>query len=175
MGPALSHLGSADWYDWLNDVLLQAGGSLDFVTHHVYDTSGNAAVTAKLNGTTLFGTDPGLWGLVSPSVREVLQNAGWFGKPFWLTESGWQSGPIGEARQAAYYSGLLSDWFTGFLGQSWMNKVFSTRWKIRPAAPAPGASWTPAAARRRLMAPTRASSPRAAAAAGRRRPPPART
>ena len=150
-GPALSHLGSADWYDWLNDVLLQAGGSLDFVTHHVYDTSGNAAVTAKLNGTTLFGTDPGLWGLVSPSVREVLQNAGWFGKPFWLTESGWQSGPIGEPRQAAYYSGLLSDWFTGFLGQSWMNKVFfyemedppggASTWGILDAGGSPKAAY----------------------------------
>jgi polysaccharide biosynthesis protein PslG len=123
-GPALSHLGSADWYDWLNDVLMEAGGSLDFVTHHVYDTSGSAAVTAKLNGTTVFGGDPSLWGLVSPSVREVLENAHWFGKPFWLTESGWQSAPIGEARQATYYGGLLGDWFTGLLGQSWMNKVF---------------------------------------------------
>jgi hypothetical protein len=123
-GPALSHLGSADWYDWLDDVLMQAGGSLDFVTHHVYDTSGNEAVTAKLNATTVFGGSPSLWGLVSPSVREVLENAGWFGKPVWLTESGWQSGPIGEARQAAYYGGLLGDWYTGLLGQSWLTRVF---------------------------------------------------
>jgi hypothetical protein len=123
-GPALAHLNSAAWYDWLNDVIAHAGSHLDFISHHVYDTGGNRKVTSKLNDSTLFGNDPGLWSLEAPSVREVLEYAGWSGKPFWLTETGWQSGQVGEAQQAAYYAGLLSDWFTGYPGQTWIGKVF---------------------------------------------------
>jgi hypothetical protein len=123
-GPALSHLQSAKWYDWLNDVMTQAGASLDFVTHHVYDTDGNRAVLSKLNDSTLFGSSPNLWDVDPPSVREVLQYTGTFGKPFWLTETGWQSGVVGEATQASYLGGMLVDWFGGFAGQTWMDKIF---------------------------------------------------
>ncbi|HXN57782.1 MAG TPA: NBR1-Ig-like domain-containing protein, partial [Candidatus Angelobacter sp.] len=123
-GPALAHVTSADWFDWLDDVLLQAGDHLDFVTHHVYDTGGNRKVTSKLNDPTVFGNAPELWSVVPPSVREVLKHAGWFGKPFWLTETGWQSQPVGETLQATYYGGMLSDWFTNFHGQTWIDKIF---------------------------------------------------
>jgi hypothetical protein len=123
-GPALAHLGSAKWYDWLDDVILQAGDHLDFVTHHVYDTSGNRQVTSKLNDSTVFGNSPELWSIEPPSVREVLHHSGWFGRPFWLTETGWQSQPNGEAQQAAYYGGMLTDWFTDYPGQTWIDKIF---------------------------------------------------
>jgi hypothetical protein len=123
-GPALAHIGSEDWYDWLDDVLTQAGAQLDFVTHHVYDSDGNRQVTSRLNGSTLFGGTPSLWSVINPSVREVLQHAGWFGKPFWLTETGWQSAPIGEPLQASYIGGILSDWFTGIPGQTWIDQLF---------------------------------------------------
>ncbi|HEY8019949.1 MAG TPA: NBR1-Ig-like domain-containing protein, partial [Thermoanaerobaculia bacterium] len=123
-GPALAHLTSAKWYDWLTDVLAKAGDRLDFVTHHVYDSSGNGGVTSKLNDSTVFGGTPGLWGLVAPSVREVLENSSWFGRPFWLTETGWQTSEVGESRQAQYYTGFLDDWFTGQHRQDWIAKVF---------------------------------------------------
>jgi hypothetical protein len=123
-GPALAHIGSAKWYDWLDDVILQAGDHLDFVTHHVYDTGGNRQVTSKLNDSTVFGNSPDLWSIVAPSVREVLHHAGWFGKPFWLTETGWQSQPGGETQQAAYYGGMLTDWFGNYQGQTWIDKIF---------------------------------------------------
>jgi beta-xylosidase len=123
-GPALAHLTSAKWYDWLDDIISQAGDHIDFVTHHVYDTGGNRKVTSKLNDSTLFGGTPDLWFLEPPSVREVLQHAGWFGKPFWLTETGWQSQTSGEALEATYYAGMLSDWFTNFSGQTWIDKIF---------------------------------------------------
>ncbi len=123
-GPALAHLSSAAWYDWLTDVLAKAGDHLDFVTHHVYDTGGNGAVTAKLNASTLFGSTPGLWSVVSPSVREVLEHSGWFGRPFWLTETGWQTSQVGEALQATYYTGFLTDWLTGQHRQDWIAKIF---------------------------------------------------
>src|ERR1700712_2448794 len=47
-GPTLSHLvsGDADWYDGLRESLLEAGDRLDFITHHIYDSSGNRSVTS---------------------------------------------------------------------------------------------------------------------------------
>ncbi len=138
-GPALAQLSSAQWYDWMRDALNQAGSHLDFVIHHAYDTSGNRAVTSKINGSTLFGSTPGLWSVVAPSVREVLENVGWFGRPFWLTETGWQSAQVGETSQAAYYTGLLDDWFTGQHGQDWITKIFF--YEIKDPAGANQPSW----------------------------------
>jgi hypothetical protein len=125
-GPELAHLtsGDEDWYAWLRDTLLQAGDKLDFVSHHVYDGDGPNDVTKKLAGKTLFGDRPELWGTVNPTVEEVLKNAGWWGKPVWITETGWESGEVGEAKQASYLRSLLDEWFTGSSGRAWIGKVF---------------------------------------------------
>jgi hypothetical protein len=125
-GPELAHLtsGDSDWYEWLRQTLLQAGDRLDFVTHHLYDNDGPGDVTEKLEASTLFGNRPSSWGIVAPSVKEVLKNAGWLGKPFWLTETGWESARVGEGRQAADYTGLLDDWFSGRSGRDWVDKIF---------------------------------------------------
>jgi hypothetical protein len=123
--PALAHLvsGDADWYRWLLDVVEQAGDRLDFVTHHAYDGDGPADVTEKLDANTLFGSTPALWDLVSPSLEEVLREGGWFGRPVWLTETGWDSEAVGEQRQASHYLGLLDRWFTGEESRDWIEKV----------------------------------------------------
>jgi hypothetical protein len=123
-GPALAHLESALWYRWLLEVLQQAGGQLDFATHHLYDSDGPADVTAKLEAPTPFGADPSLWDLWSPSVKEVLTAANWLGKPFWLDETGWASKKIGETKQAANLDGLLAGWASGAPGREWLDKVF---------------------------------------------------
>ena len=115
-GPELAHLSSADWDDWLADCIAQAGPRLDIVTHHAYADS-FAGVTSKLE-------KPKFWPWDSPSVKQVLQAAGWLGKPLWLTETGWESADVGEAAQAAAYTGLLSDWFSGQPGRDWVDKVF---------------------------------------------------
>lgn len=124
-GPELAHLTAddADWYDWLRDSLLQAGDKLDFVTHHAYDTDGPKDVARKLAGKTLFGDRPGLWDTVNPTLEEVLRNAGW-SKPVWLTETGWETDVVGDAKQAEYLSGLLDEWLTGRSGRTWIGKVF---------------------------------------------------
>jgi hypothetical protein len=122
-GPALAHLSSTGWFDWLDDVINQAGDHLDFVTHHVYAADNNG-VTSKLNDSTIFGGTPQLWSISPPSVQEVLHHAGWWGKPFWLTETGWQSSAVGETPQAAYYSDVLGDWYTGKADQGWLTKIF---------------------------------------------------
>jgi polysaccharide biosynthesis protein PslG len=127
-GPDLAHVttGSADWYNWLRLTLLEAGDRLDIITHHLYDTDGSRDVTSKLEKSTTFGSRPSLWDAVNPSVREVLKTTAWYRqKPFWLTETGWESARISEDRQAANYTGLLGDWFTGGgNGRDWVNKVF---------------------------------------------------
>jgi polysaccharide biosynthesis protein PslG len=123
-GPELAHISSSQWFYWLRDSLNQAASRLDFVSHHVYDSDGDGAVTNRLTGATPFGGDPDLWTLIDPSVKEVLQNTGWWGRPFWLTETGWQSGEVSEATQAAYYTGLLNAWFTGQRGQGWVGQLF---------------------------------------------------
>ena len=122
-GPALAHVGGEEpWHDWLYDVLRQAGAELDVVTHHVYATS-DGAVSARLGSRTAFGGEPGLWRLAEPSLREVLQAAGWSG-PVWLTETGWQGQGAGEIFQAAKYRGLLDEWFTGRRGRGWIERIF---------------------------------------------------
>jgi polysaccharide biosynthesis protein PslG len=140
-GPDLAHLvsGDADWYDWLRESLLEAGDRLDFITHHIYDSSGNRSVTSKLEASTLFGGHPALWGYVPPSVKEVLESTGWTDKPVWLTETGWESSRVGESGQASYYSGLLSDWFTGRSGRGWLTKVFF--YELKDSADPGSSTW----------------------------------
>jgi hypothetical protein len=124
-GPELAHLvgNGAVWYQWLSDVIAQAGSRLDIVSHHVYGSTASA-VTTKLEATTTFGTNPQLWNLVPPSVKEVLTASGWLGKPFWLTETGWASDQLGEPGQATQYTALLNDWFSGVASRAWMSHVF---------------------------------------------------
>jgi Cellulase (glycosyl hydrolase family 5) len=134
-GPDLAHLttGSADWYDWLRETLLEAGDKLDVITHHLYDSDGSRDVTSKLEKSTTFGSRPSLWDAVAPSVREVLKTTGWYRqKPFWLTETGWESGRVSEDEQAAGYGGLLGDWFTSGNGRDWVNKIFFYELKDGP-------------------------------------------
>jgi hypothetical protein len=124
-GPALAHLQSADWHHWLLATLERAGDRLDVVTHHVYDRDGYRDLTRKLTGSTTFADDPRFWDIVAPSVREVLKEAGVYpDKPFWLTETGWESAARGEAAQLDDYLGFLRDWFTGHEQRSWIDKVF---------------------------------------------------
>src|SRR5436305_362986 len=142
-GPELAHLtaGNSDWYYWLRDVMQQAGDRLNFVTHHVYDSGGNRNVTDKLNGSTPFANDPDLWTAVAPSVREVLKYINWdrVAKPLWLTETGWESSRVGESQQAAYYTGLLTDWLTGQSGQDWLAKIFF--YEIKDGTAAGSSTW----------------------------------
>jgi polysaccharide biosynthesis protein PslG len=125
VGPELAHLSGngAVWYRWLTDVLTQAGSKIDVISHHAYDDT-STAVSAKLDAVTYFGAAPQYWDLVKPSVKEVLVAGGWFGRPFWLTETGWASDVVTEAQQASHYSGLLHDWFTGQPGRDWLSRVF---------------------------------------------------
>ncbi len=138
-GPDLAHLtsGNSDWYDWLREALVTHGDRLDFVTHHVYDQDGPGDVTDRLDASTLFGRRREFWDVVSPSVREVLEEADARGKPFWLTETGWASDQVGPGSQASHYTGLLDRWLTGRPGRDWIAKVFFYELHDDPAAGVP--------------------------------------
>ncbi len=116
--------GNSNWYRWLQDAATNTGNRVDILSHHVYDSGSDAGVTKKLNDSTAFGGSPNLWDIVNPSVREVLQQTGWYGRPFWLTETGWASDQVGEANQAGYYTGLLGTWFGASAPNRWVNRVF---------------------------------------------------
>jgi polysaccharide biosynthesis protein PslG len=131
-GPALAHLESAKWYDWLLEVLQRGGGKLDFATHHLYDSDGPADMAEKLEAETPFGGNPDLWDLWTPSVKEVLAEAHW-GKPLWLDETGWASKKIDETKQAAHLAGLLDDWTSGDPARAWLAKIFV--YELRDGAP----------------------------------------
>jgi hypothetical protein len=133
-GPALAHLESALWYDWLLEVLVRAGAKLDFATHHLYDSDGPADLTEKLEAPTPFGDNPALWDLWSPSVKEVLEEGQWLGKPFWLDETGWAAKKVGEAKQASHLGGLLEAWASGVSGRGWLQKIFVYELRDGPAA-----------------------------------------
>jgi len=114
----LAHLSSADWEDWLGQVVREAGSVIDVVAHHVYPGgSGHWEVTDDLDEDPEWPWDP-------PSVREVLSDNGWLDRPFWLTETGLESDDHGEASQANFYTGLLTDWFGPTRTRGWVSRIF---------------------------------------------------
>ena len=137
-GPELAHTGShwIKWYLWLKRCIEEAGNKMDVITHHIHveDTRRYPEVTEKLEATTQYGDNPDMWDTVEPSVKEVLEYTNWSGQ-FWLTETGLQSDNISESDQARFYTGLLTDWFSGIEGRNWMDKIFfyelrdSTDWR----------------------------------------------
>jgi hypothetical protein len=120
-GPELAHLQSAAWDGWLRDVLDRAASALDVVTHHIYPDGAEAdSVVEDL-------VEGGDYPWEPPSVRSVLRDEGWLGRPFWLTETGYEAAlgdGAGEARQASFVSALLFKLVSTQAEVSWVDKVF---------------------------------------------------
>ena len=53
--------------------------------------------------------------------------------------AGWESARVSEAKQAAWYGGLLDDWFTGRGGRDWIDRVFF--YEMRDGSAAGSPSW----------------------------------
>jgi hypothetical protein len=116
--PDLAHLSSLHWDDWLSDVIKKAGHAIDVITHHIYPSYGTAdEVTYDLDKKLSLPFS-------SPSIRDLLKDAGWWGRPFWLTETGIESARYGEDAQAEYYEDLLDDWFGPHSETRWMDRIF---------------------------------------------------
>jgi hypothetical protein len=117
-GPDLAHLSSLDWDGWLRDVIVRAGDHLDVITHHYYPSYGKA-------WELVYDFDEKVelpWG--APSVRDLLIDTGWWGRPFWLTETGVESAVEGPGDQADYYEDVMTDWFGYFPEGRWIDRVF---------------------------------------------------
>ncbi len=117
--PDLAHLSSAHWDDWLRATIRAAGDRLDVVTHHVYPSNGFASeVTYDLETGGPLPFSP-------PSVKEVLRDEGWRDRPFWLSETGVESGRWGEGRQANFVETLLFQWFAPSReSRNWVDRMF---------------------------------------------------
>ncbi|MCP4900738.1 MAG: cellulase family glycosylhydrolase [bacterium] len=116
-GPELAHLSSGHWQDWLEYCIRFGADSLDVVTHHVYPSDSSASdVTRKLDEGGQYPWEP-------PSVKEVLRDTGWWGRPFWLAETGLRSTEFGESRQADFVEDLLETWFSPSR-PSWVDRIF---------------------------------------------------
>lgn len=129
VGPALAHLQSAHWDSWLKACLLAGPKVLDVASHHLYPGGcSHTDVTKALDRGGSYPWDP-------PSVKKVLQEAGWFGRPFWLTETGMNSERCGQHDQAGFYVNLLNDWFRTDRNMSWMDRIFFYEIMDAPADP----------------------------------------
>ncbi|MCD4749427.1 MAG: cellulase family glycosylhydrolase [Thermoanaerobaculales bacterium] len=115
-GPELAHLDG--WDGWLLEILIESADELDIVTHHVYPPGLFAStVTRDLEEGGGYSWDP-------PAVKKVLMQGGWWGRPFWLTETGLGSDAGGEFMQAVFYRTLIEDWFPIDGSKSWMDGLF---------------------------------------------------
>jgi hypothetical protein len=112
-GPELATEGS--WPAWLGTFLRQAGHLVDVITVHCYADTG-LEVWRNL-------TQPRPWWAFwqKPSIKEVIEQAGYGAKACWLTETGWRSDVYGEDGQARHYDQLFeqlqgASWPAGVLG-----------------------------------------------------------
>jgi hypothetical protein len=99
VGPELSHKTEAgmEWYFWMKYILDNAGGYFDIISHHIYEDLGVYYMYELLEaGDKLI-----------PSVKQIIQESGQENKPFWITETGWETSKFSEPMQALRYLDML--------------------------------------------------------------------
>jgi hypothetical protein len=99
VGPGLAHLNSlnAEWYFWMKFILTQCGDYIDIVSHHIYKNEGVYYIYELLEvGEPLL-----------PSVQSIIEETGHGSKPFWITETGWNTAEFSESVQAERYLEML--------------------------------------------------------------------
>ncbi|MFB0564205.1 MAG: glycosyl hydrolase [Candidatus Aminicenantaceae bacterium] len=114
VGPGLSHLEAEEskWNIWLRAILRNGGkDQLDIISHHIYDIDGPSHIFDKLENDQ---------GPLVPSVQRVLQEEEVDAKPFWITETGWNTDEVGEEVQSLFYLEFLQ----GMRERSYIKKIF---------------------------------------------------
>jgi len=114
VGPDLAHLHSKDskWNIWLRKIIRYGGKeNLDVISHHIYDNDGPIDIINKLE----WDQAP-----LIPAVVKVLQEEGVSNKPFWITETGWDTNEVGENVQSDYYLEFLQR----RENRTYINKIF---------------------------------------------------
>jgi hypothetical protein len=99
VGPELAHLTSpgSEWYFWLKYILEHAGDYVDIISHHIYEDHGVYYMYELLEEGDTF----------IPAVKTILEESGQDNKPFWITETGWNTSKYSETMQANRYLDLL--------------------------------------------------------------------
>lgn len=130
VGPGLSMLASnqptGPWYDWLEDIFVQAGDKIDIFDFHAYrDSRGELNFRIAWDGdiSALYGQPPGTTFTTTGSIRANLDAYGWEG-PVWLTETGWDYEPDDPYYAANRLTETLEDWCTGEPSRDWLDKIF---------------------------------------------------
>ena len=99
VGPELSHKTESgmEWYFWLKYILDNAGGYFDIISHHIYEDLGVYVMYELLEqGDQLI-----------PAVKRIIEESGQGGKPFWITETGWNTSKFSELMQSLRYQDML--------------------------------------------------------------------
>ncbi len=99
VGPDLAHKTSQgqEWYFWLKYILDNAGQYIDVISHHIYNDQSIVYLFELLEkGDTLI-----------PAVKKIVEDAGHGHKPFWITETGWNTYRVSEEVQASRYLEFL--------------------------------------------------------------------
>ncbi|MCX6558346.1 MAG: cellulase family glycosylhydrolase [Candidatus Aminicenantes bacterium] len=99
VGPELAHLTSSgvEWYFWMKYILDNAGGYFDIISHHIYEDLGVYVMYELLEqGDHLI-----------PAVKQIIEESGQGGKPFWITETGWETSKFSEPMQSLRYLDML--------------------------------------------------------------------
>lgn len=111
-GPALSTEG--DWPEWLHAMLSLSRQVIDMVSVHAYAKDGRAVWQALQQ-------KPRWWEIWrDPSVKQVIQEAGADHLPVIVTECGWNTADVSEAKQADCVDQLLEGW----VSQPWVQALY---------------------------------------------------
>jgi hypothetical protein len=99
VGPELSHKTEAgtEWYFWLKYILDNAGNYLDIISHHIYEDLGVYYMYELLEKSDK----------LIPAVKQIIEESGQGGKPFWITETGWNTSKFSETMQSLRYLDML--------------------------------------------------------------------
>ncbi len=99
VGPDLSHKTApgSEWYFWMKYILDNAGIYLDIISHHIYEDLGVYYMYELLEEGDKF----------IPSVKAIIEESGQGNKPFWITETGWNTSRYSEIMQANRYLDML--------------------------------------------------------------------
>jgi hypothetical protein len=99
VGPDLSHKTApgSEWYFWMKYILDNAGGNLDIISHHIYEDLGVYYMYELLEEGDKF----------IPSVKAIIEESGQGNKPFWITETGWNTSHYSEIMQSNRYLDML--------------------------------------------------------------------
>jgi Glycosyl hydrolases family 39 len=121
VGPELAHLTSInyEWYFWMKYILEEAGDYIDIISHHIYKNEGVYYIYELLEtGESLI-----------PSVQQIIEETGNQSKPFWITETGWDTATFSEEIQSERYLNMLKERRI----KSYPNKIFFYEIKDDPA------------------------------------------